>query len=468
MNKGALFFLVLTACTLHPKYERPEMEVPVSWRQTTEENEAMAHLYWWKAFQDPYLDLLVEEALLNNQDLKVAISRVDAYAARLGIVASELYPQLSGSGEAGRGRSSTNLLPLVPGQSATANFFSLILNASYQVDIWGKIRSATQAAQAQLLAQIENRRTVVLTLVSQVASTYIRLKQFNRQELIAKETLDTRKQSYELSVIRYQLGLTSRMEVDQALSEVEDAEIMVHQIDIQIALSEDLLSLLLGKPSMAIVKGKTLSELQMPLKIPVALPSEILNQRPDILAAEQLLIGANAEIGVAKARFFPNINLVGALGEESQQLSTLFKGPSTMYNYGTQILQEIFTGGRLTSGLKLTRAEKEMALHTYEQTILTAFQEVNDALISHRIMMDLLMTQLERVETLADYLHLANLRYQNGETDYLNFLDAERHLFRAELDLAETQGSAFITLIDIYKSLGGGWVLEADHSINKN
>ncbi|MBP9840934.1 MAG: efflux transporter outer membrane subunit [Simkaniaceae bacterium] len=465
MNKFSFFLLILTACTMHPKYERPDVEVPITWRLTTEENTSLAHLYWWKAFGDPYLDSLIQESLMNNQDLQVAVSRVDAFAARLGIVASELYPQLSGSGEAGRGKASTNLIPLIPGQSATANVFTLILNASYQVDIWGKIRSATQAAQAQLFSQIENRRTVVLTLISNVAATYIRLKQFDRQLLIANETLGTRKQSYELAIVRYQLGLTSRMEVDQALSEVEDAEIIVHQIQIQIAFAEDLISVLIGKPSMAIERGKTLSELKMPLAVPVALPSEILSQRPDILSAEQLLIAANAEIGVAKARFFPNINLTGAWGVESQQLSTLFKGPSTMYDYGTQIFQEIFTGGRLTSGLKLTRAEKLMALHTYHQTILTAFQEVNDALISHRITMDLLITQKERVETLADYLHLSNLRYQNGETDYLTFLDAERQLFRAELDLAETQGRAFTTLIDIYEALGGGWVLDADQTV---
>lgn len=464
LNKAAccLILVYLGSCTLHPKYERPTTAVAATWRVSTEEYEEMAHLFWWKEFKDPYLDALIQEALLNNQDLQVALYRVDAYEAKLGIVASKLYPQLNGSGDVGRGKVSTTLAPLAQGESATTNIFSLLLNASYQTDFFGKIRSATQAAQAQVLAQVENRRTLVLTLVANVASTYIRLKQFDVQKQIAYETLATRQEAYKLAVVRYELGLTSKMEVDQALSEVETAQVTVHDLAISVALSEDLISLLIGRPSMNIKIGTPLINLEMPVKVPVALPSQILNQRPDILAAEQLLIAANADIGVARANFFPDISLTGALGAQSQHLSNFLTTPSAVYDYGVQLLQEVFTGGRLTSALNLTRAEKQMALHTYQQTILKAFQEVNDALISHQIVMELLLTQKEKVQTFTQYLYLATLRYDNGDVDYLTVLDAQRELFKAQLILAETQARSFNTLIELYQALGGGWVIEAD------
>lgn len=454
--------LYLASCTLHPRYKRETIAIDPTWRITTEENEQLAQLLWWKEFKDPHLDALVEEALLNNQDLQVAIYRVDAYAAKVGIAASLLYPQLIGDGEASRGKVSTSVSPLPSGQLDTTNLFSVLLKTSFQTDIFGRIRSATQAAQAQLLAQIENRRAVVLALVSNVAASYIRLKLFYIQTQIANETLRTRQEAYKLALVRYELGLTSRMEVDQARSEVEEAQVIVKELEISLALSEDLISLLLGKPSMSIEVGTSLENLEMPVQIPVALPSQILNQRPDILAAEQLLVSANADIGVARANFFPDISLTGALGTQSQHLSNFLTYPSAVYEYGSKILQEIFTGGRLTSALNLSRAEKAMALHNYQQVILKAFQEVNDALISHQVIMQLLVVQKEQVQTYSDYLYLSYLRYDNGDIDYLTVLDAQRQLFKAQLAYADTQARSFISLIEIYQALGGGWLNQAD------
>lgn len=454
--------LYLGSCTLHPRYKRETIAIPATWRITTEENQELADLFWWKEFKDPHLDALVEEALLNNQDLQVAIYRVDAYAAKVGIAASLLYPQLIGEGDASRAKVSTNVTPLPQGQLDTTNFFNVLLKTSFQTDIFGRIRSATQAAQAQLLAQIENRRAVVLSLVSNVAASYIRLKLFYVQTQIAHETLRTRQEAYRLALVRYELGLTSRMEVDQARSEVEEAQVIVKELEISLALSEDLISLLLGKPSMSIEIGKSLENLEMPVQIPVALPSQILNQRPDILAAEQLLVSANADIGVARANFFPDISLTGALGVQSQHLSNFLTYPSMVYEYGGKILQEIFTGGRLTSALNLSRAEKAMALHNYQQVILKAFQEVNDALISHQVIMQLLVVQKEQVQTYSDYLYLSYLRYDNGDIDYLTVLDAQRQLFKAQLAYADTQARSFISLIEIYQALGGSWLNQAD------
>lgn len=458
------FFLVLFhSCTLHPPYSRPVVEAPTKWRIPTDQTCSFANVAWWKALGDPVLDDLIDEALKNNEDLKVAIYRVNEFEAKLGIARSNLYPQISANAVAGREKISANTIPPLSSSISTiGNDYSLLLNASYLVDIWGQVRSATEVALGELLAQVEIRRTVVLTLVSAVASSYIELKQFDKQQVIAKLTLKSRLDSLKLAKTRYELGLTSEMQVQQAKSEAESAEAELDQIKISVALTEDLLSFLIGSSSRQIKRGKILDEIIMPPKIPSYLPSEIVNQRPDILAAEQDLIAANAQIGVARAEFFPQISLTGAYGGESTQLNNLLSSPSIVWQYGVNILQEIFTGGKITSEVNLAKAQKLELLHQYKSTILNAFKEVNDALISHKITLDLVKVLEERVETVASYLHLSDLRYREGLTDYLTFLDAEREYFRAQLDYAKAQGDSFTTLIDIYKALGGGWVIKAD------
>lgn len=458
-----LCLVLISSCTLYPRYSRPQMTTPAAWRfTTTEESGDYSNLSWWKHFGDEVLDEYIMQALAYNQNLIEAMYRVDEYVARLGIVRSELYPQLSADIEAGRNKISTTLSPVTPGAQAISNAYVLLLNASYQLDIWGKIRSASDAAKASLFSQIQNRRTVVLTLVSAVASSYVNLRRLDKQLYIAQETLRTRNESYYLAVVRFELGITSQIQVEQAKSEVEATEIAVERLELEIALEEDALSILLGKPPADVKRGKDLDDLVMSIKVPVFSPAELFNQRPDILSSEQELISANADIGVARARFFPQIAAVGAIGTESSFFSQLFQGPSGVWQYGLTLLQEIFTGGRLTSGLKLTKAQKMEKLYAYESTVLNAFKEVNDALISHRKTLEILAVQRERVETLASYFYLATLRYNEGETDYLTYLDAERQFFQAQIECAGAQGDSFLALIDIYKSLGGGWVLEAD------
>ncbi|MBS3903848.1 MAG: efflux transporter outer membrane subunit [Simkania sp.] len=459
--------LVVQSCTLHPKYSRPNMPIPSEWRIPTDSSD-LADLCWWKQFGDPVLDHLIDEALLHNQDLKVAIHTVDEYIAKLGIARSYLYPQLNGTASGEREKTSVNAQPLLPGQSTIGNAYTLLLNASYQVDIWGEFRSATEVALANLLSQIETRRTVVLTLVSAVATSYIQLRQYDKQLVIANETLDSRNQSFALAKTRYELGLTSDMEVQQAQAEQEFAQVEIDRLEIAVALEEDLLSVLIGKAPTSIQRGKILDEIIVPPSVPMDLPSALLNQRPDILAAEQNLIAANAQIGVAKAQFFPQINLTSFYGTESSALNNLFTKPSSVWQYGANLLQEIFTGGYLTSNLRLTEAQKMALLHQYEATILNAFKEVNDAMIAHKITTQLVEVLRERVATLAEYFHLATLRYEDGLTDYLTYLDAERQLFTAQLDYAQAQGDNFVALIDIYKALGGGWVTEADTYAEKS
>jgi len=460
------FLLFLCACTLHPRYERQsEVEVPTSWRISTEETSAYANLEWWTQFQDPVLDGLVEEALRNNQDLKVAIYNVEVFAAQLGIARSQLYPQASLDVNAGRQRVSQNEFPIPPPFAQVSNQFNMILNTSYELDVWGKIRSGVEAAQANLLAEIEARRTVVLTLIGSVATGYIQLRQFDEQLVIAEETLKSREEYLKLAAVRYDLGLTSLLEVEQAESEVEDAEVQVEQLKISIALQEDALSVLLGKPPETIPRGKILSDVLLPPSIPIALPSQVLNQRPDILQAEQNLISANAQIGVARALFFPDFSLTGAFGYGSSYLKSLFDRSSTIWEYGLSLVQQVFTGFKITNEVREAEAEKMALLHQYASTILNAFQEVNDALLSHKITLDLLKVQKEQVDTLKDYLRLSTLRYDNGQSDYLTVLDAERQLFTAQLDYVQTLGQSFTTFISIYTALGGGWVTEADSCV---
>lgn len=463
-----IFLLFLWGCTLQPKYLRPEMETPVTWRFSSSDLEGYANIGWWKHFGDEVLNGYIEEALANNPDLLEAMYRVDDYIARLGIVRSKLYPQLAGDIDAGRARSSTTLMPETPPSEAVANDYSMILNASYLVDIWGRVRSASQAARAEMLAQVQNRRTVVLTLVSSVAGSYIQLRTLDKQLYIAQETLVTRREEFDLALTRFELGLTSEMQVEQAKAELESTEIAVKQIELEIALEEDLLSILLGKPPTDIKRGKDLDDLAMTITVPVFSPKELFNQRPDILASEQELIAANANIGVARARFFPDISLIGSIGTESSFFSQLFHTPSNVWQYGMTLVQEIFTGGRLTSGLQLSKAEKMERLYSYEATVLNAFKEVNDALIAHKKLLEIVKVQQERVQTLGIYFRLSNLRYIEGETDYLTFLDAERRYFTAQIECAQAQGNSFLALIDIYKSLGGGWVREADKEALKD
>jgi multidrug efflux system outer membrane protein len=408
------------------------------------------------------LNNYIQEALANNQDLMVAISRVDAFIAKLQVAASSLYPQINTTINGSKQQISTIEQPFTIAFPRRFDIFSLLLNGSYYLDFWGKVRSMTEAAMAELFSSIETRRTVILTLITAVASTYIDILQIDEEILITKQTIDTRNQSYYLATVRFELGYTSKMEVDQALSEVEEATVKLYSLQIELAKREDLLINLLGKTSGKIKRGRSLNQLISPPSVPTYLPSKLLEQRPDILAAEQKLIAANANIGVAKANFFPQMNLSGYIGTGTSTFNTLFSNNASVWQYGISILQEIFTGGKLTGELKLARAQKEELLHSYESTILKAVQEVNDALISHKIALEQEKLQKKQVDTLKDYLYLAGLQYQNGLTDYLTFLDAERKFFNAELNYAEAQGYSFITLINIYKALGGGWVIEED------
>lgn len=459
--RAILLLLFLGGCTLYPKYERPSLEMQNAWR-TPLDTQNGVDVGWWKQFGDPVLDGLIDRALACNQDLKVAIARVDQFQAELTIARSRLYPQVSGDAIAQRQKISTSVTALPPGIKQVFNLFGALFSASYLVDLWGEVRSGAEAAYHQWLSSIEARRMAVLGLVSAAATAYIQLRQYDEQLTIAQDTLKSRQTSLYLAQVRFELGLTSDLEVEQAIIEVESAEVEIENLQIAIAISEDLLSFLIGSPSKEITRGLALNQAAMPLAIPNSLPSDLLTQRPDIRVAEERLIAANADIGVARAQFFPQINMNGGFGAEATQMNQLFKNASKSWAIGSDVVQQIFTGFALTGNLDAALAQKKELLHAYLSTILNAFREANDAITSHKIYLQQVETERIRVKALKEYLILSDLRYKEGEIDYLTYLDAERHLFDGLLSYEQAKGNSFLSYIQIYQALGGGWVVAAD------
>lgn len=464
MKAVFLFLIVLQSCTLAPPYYRITDPIPETWRIEADESSTVANLEFWRELEDPILNDLIVEALDNNKDLKTAIARVYEFYAIYGEARSYLLPEIDGSGSYIRQEISNagEIVPFPPNINRTFNLYNLGFNLIYELDAWGKIRSQTEAALSQYFSAIAERRNVILTLVTSVANAYITLRQYDKQLKISQETYRSREESYKLAVLRFEAGLTSEMEVEQAESEVEDALTRVKQLEILIPKQENLISVLVGHPPAAISRGLTLDELLLPPKIPAGLPSDLLEQRPDIIRAEEELLAANALIGAARADFFPVISLTGSYGNSSIKLHDLFISAARQWDFVASFMVPLFNYGRTSYHVDAAEMRKLEALYQYQQTILKAFQEVDDALIAHKKTKELVEVQTRRVAVLKRYLELANLQYDNGQTDYLNVLDAERNLFAAQLDLAEAKSNSFITFVDLYKALGGGWVIASD------
>lgn len=465
-------FVALHSCVFHPPYRNPDVEIPEQWRFSCDNENVVGNLQWWTKFEDSTLDALVAEALEYNKELKVAVCRVAEFYANLSIVRSELYPQLGMTTSATKQEQSLGALAIsAPVAGATedlstfkriTDLFSLTLSLSYEIDVWGRIQSATEVALAQFLAQEQVRRGVLLTLVGNVATAYFQLREYDAELAISKKTFDSYVGSYELAKFRFDEGLTSELEVKQAESLIEVAAGRIALLEGSISRQENLISILIGRVPSDIVRQKDLTAWPIPKKIPVGLPAELLQQRPDILQAEQQLIAANAQIGVARAAYFPRISLTGLFGFESLALKNLFKPTSRWWQYGAEISEPLFTGWRIASTVEQAEAMKCTAYYQYENVVLNAFKEVEDALVSHRKALELAAIEKKRVAVLEEYLDLANLQYNEGYTDYLNVLDAQRNLFNAQLELSAANSSVYITLVDIYKALGGAWIDELD------
>ena len=461
---GVIALLVgaaLSGCTVGPDYQRPDIDVPAGWRLGPTEAEQISNVEWWDQFQDPVLSDLVRTALASNKDLKVATANVAQAAAQYGIVRSAQLPQVDANASAARqGLSHTSAVG-APTGGAIFNNYGVNLSASFELDIWGKLRRATESAEANLLASEQGRGTVVLTLVASVANGYIQLRALDRQLQIAQSTRGTLGEAARVQRIRMEEGAIPDSDYQQAEAQYREAASRVPELERQIAQQENFISVLLGRNPGPIARGRQIGDLLFPT-IPAGLPSSLLERRPDIRQAEDNLIAANANIGVAKAAYFPDISLTAALGLQSAQLSDLFKGPSKAWSFGGSLLQPIFEGGRLRSQVALAEALQQQALYTYERSIISAFQDVDNALVDRAKFGEVREEQAREVDALRRFRDLADLRYREGATIYLEVATAEQTLFNAELALVATQSQLFQSYANLYKAMGGGWVEDAE------
>ena len=454
--------VILCGCMMGPDYKRPSIETPASWRFEEKQAKQIGNTAWWEQFGDPVLNNLIQTALVENKDIMIATSRVEEFAGLYATTRAALFPQASAGAIRGRSRQSDySSTPLTPATINPADLYSTFLSASWQIDLWGQLRRATEASRADLLSLEESRRVVVLTLVTSVASAYVNLRHLDLQLDIAKRTAHSRKESYDLFQLRFQGGVISELELSQVKSEYEQALSTIPVLEKLIAQQENALSILLGRNPGAMPRGKKIDDLVLPA-VPAGLPSELLANRPDIRQAEQALIAANARIGVARSLYFPTISLTGTYGVASTDLTTLFQGPSRVWSWAVPVNVPVFTGGSIAGQVKSAEARQQQALIRYQQSIQTAFREVDDALIDHRRSREELEIQNRQVESLNSYATFARLRFDNGYTSYIEVLDAERSLFNAELARAQTKGTLFQALVSLYKAMGGGWIIEAD------
>ncbi len=453
---ASTILLFVAGCMLGPDYRRPALQIPSAYRAPADNREAQskassfADLPWWQVFSDPQLQELIRTALERNYDMQLATERINAARAQVVITRSSLFPLLQGSGDLTRGKDASS--------QTKFRYLSLAADVTFQLDLFGRLRRATEAARAQLLATEEAQRVVMLTLVSDVASDYFTLLQLDLQLQITRDTVKTQEDSVKLTSFRVEHGVATKLDVLQAQQVLDTANAQLPDLERQIGQEEDAISILLGNYPQDVVRGLTLVQQPLPPSVPPGLPSSLLERRPDIRQAEQQLIAANAEIGVAKAEFFPQVSLTGSSGGVR---GTTFASPMTsqtgIWSYGVQVTQPIFTGGALTGNLHLAESQSEQALVAYKQAIQHAFGDVSDALIAYQRLNEVRVRQEQLVADLAETVRLSTMRYQGGTTTYLEVLDGQRSLFSAELTLAQARGNEYQSLVQLYKALGGGW-----------
>ena len=442
-----------------PKVTTPPVYRGVEDPNATPDPQNLADTKWFDVFRDPRLQELVREALIYNYNLREAVARVDLARANLGLTRSEQYPQLYAGADlttVGRSRDGEVELPKPVGKGRT--WGSVFLNLlSFELDIWGRLRKQTQAARADLLASEEARKAVLTTIVSDVSGSYFVMRELDFELEIARRTLASRQESLRIIKLREERGVSNMLEVRQGEELVYEATETIPALQRGIEQQENFLSVLIGKNPGPIVRGLSLTEEVMPPNVPPGLPSDLLVRRPDIRASEQSLIAAGARIEVARKAYFPRISLSGILGFESTSLTGLFKGSQGFWALIPELSQPIFTAGRLKSNVRFTQAQRDLLLVNYERTIQNAFREVSDSLIAYRKTREVRGQRELLVETLRDRARLAYLRYNGGVSNLLEALDADRNLFDAELSLAQVRRDELLTVVQLYKSLGGGW-----------
>ncbi len=466
----AIFFLA--SCSVGPNYKRPAADVPAMYRGATPApstdssanppanggatNNPVASLgdeKWWEVFQDQELQNLIRTALKNNYDVRIAATRVFQARAQLGITRADQLPSLGVGGNITSIRNPT--IGPIPSYELTNG--QLTANAAWNLDFWGKYRRATEAARANLLANEWAQKAVMATLVADLASSYFQLRQLDLELEISKRTLNSRQDSLDLTKTLEQHGINSLLDVRQSEQLVYTAAAEVPDLERQIAQQENAISILLGKNPDDVPRGLKLTDEPHSPEVPVGLPSALLERRPDVREAEANLIAANAQIGVARAAYFPQISLTATAGYESSALTNLFSGPAGIWNMVGSFTQPIFEGGRLKSNVQLAEAQRDQLLLTYQQTIQGAFRDVSNALVAYRKYREFRIQQEHLVDSAQDAAHLSETRFKAGTADYLEVLTNETNSFSAELNLAQAQGNELTALVQLYQALGGGW-----------
>jgi len=451
--------LLLSGCTVGPNYKRPVVAVPPTYRGAVPDETAqtdtatLGDQKWRDIFQDEQLRALIRISLQQNYDVRIAASRVLEANAQLGITRADQFPTLGAGAGIGDVRTAqAKFLPKFETSIGQVN-----LSAAWELDFWGKFRRATEAARANLLASKWARQEVVSTLVANVADAYFQLRALDLQLEISKRTLDSRQESLHLTRILANGGATSLLDVRQAEQLVFTAGAEIPTLEQQVEQQENFLSILLGQNPGDIPRGQTLTEQRQPPQVPPGLPSSLLERRPDIRQAEEQLVAANAEIGVARAAYFPDISLSGSGGFQSSALTDLFSGPAGAWSFGASLAQPIFTGGRLRSGVRLAEAQQQTATLFYQQSIQEAFRSVSDALVAYRKTREFRAQQELLFESAKDAARLSQMRYTGGATGYLEVLTNETNAFSAELGLVQARLNELLALVQLYEALGGGW-----------
>jgi multidrug efflux system outer membrane protein len=463
--------LSLSACMMGPNYQRPDIPPAEAWRLSPRTSESIANLPWWDLLRDQTLQGLIRTSLAENLDLRVAVATIEQYQAQFTIARFDLAPSVSATGTGAYFHSVSNAIGIpAPGSGAISipsgtrsggtDFGSEFggVGVRWEVDVWGRIRRSIEAAQAQLLGQMENQRTIVIGLVSNVAQAYFELRALDLQIEITKRTLKAWEESVGISRIRFQHGDIPKLDLNQFEAERASTAAQLADLEQQAVQKENLLSVLLGHRPMSIPRGASLTEQVMPPEVPAGLPSDLLQRRPDILMAEQELAAATANIGVAEAQRFPAVSLTGNAGVSALQLTGFAaQGPFGTFGALGSISAPLLNATALGYQVKATEAKMRQALAAYQRTILSAFQDVENALIAVQKGREKRVAQEQQVEALQSALSFAMQRYQGGRASYLDVLTAQRNLFTAELARADTRRAQLTSMVQLYKALGGGW-----------
>ena len=456
----AALALALTGCTLGPNYHRPPVAVPDQFHNASAPAlpGSIADTKWFDLFQDDTLKQLVTTALANNFDLQIAAERVLEARAQYGITHAGLFPTLNAQGQFTASRTSSvgsfNFIP--KGSDLSTSYTQAALSLSWEIDLWGRVRRLSEAARAQYLASEEARHGVTISLISDVMNDYFTLREHDLELEIGQQTRDIATDNLRLINLRHDRGAANGLEVHQAEQFLYTATAEIASVQRAIGETEDAIGLLLGQAPGDVPRGKKLEEITSAPELPAGLPSSLLDRRPDIRQTEENLVAANAQIGAARALFFPQLALTGLYGSQSRSLSDMFTGPARLANIGPSAILPIFDA-RLRPNLRLTEAQKREMLVTYQKTIYGALREVSDALVAHDRTREQRMAEEKLVAALSESVRLSNLRYQGGLDSYLQVLDAERNLFGVQLTLAQLRLLELQSVVQLYRALGGGW-----------